>query len=182
MIINNALAMLDIGEDGDPFDNEIIKSLVGARTGRAAREKKFYSILHDNIVKKYEDDKPARDSKEKKLTALRDHLYTNGWTKRTFDVIDRKRENNYLVTTVDLWTGRGFQLGHKVAGAEFTDKNTFLQFPNDNIFNSAHDITEGYWIEYGSWVADMMEQNPDTDIDAFEDTLKFCEIMEDRLI
>jgi hypothetical protein len=69
-----------------------------------------------------------------------------------------------------------------VAGAEFTDKNTFLQFPNDNIFNSAHDITEGYWIEYGSWVTDMMEQNPDTDIDAFEDTLKFCEIMEDRLI
>lgn len=182
VVINEALNLLAIPESGDPMDNTCIKALKENSTGRKSRETHFYSVLHNTIVEKYKTSKGARESKERKLLKLRAYLTEHGFNKRTFDVIDRKRESVYTLTTVNLMNGSGFELGHKVAGAEFTDDNTFLQFPNDNRFNSAHNIDEGYWIEYGSWVSEMMEQNPDVDVDAFEDTLKFCEIMADNLI
>lgn len=182
VVINEVLDMLVIPNSGDPMDNPIIKSLKENSTGRKSRETFFYSVLHNRIVEKHKTSKGARESKDRKLLKLRAHLAEHGFNKRTFDVIDRKRESVYTLTPVNLMTGSGFELGHKVAGAEFTDDNTFLQFPNDNRFNSAHDIDNGYWIEYGSWVSEMQRQNPDVDIDAFEDTLKFCEIMADNLI
>lgn len=182
VVINEALEMLNIPNSGDPMDNPIVKSLKENSTGRKSRETFFYSVLHNRIVEKYKTSKGARESKDRKLLKLRAYLTEHGFNKRTFDVIDRKRESVYTLTTVNLMNGSGFELGHKVAGAEFTDDNTFLQFPNDNRFNSAHDIDEGYWIEYGSWVSEMQKQNPDVDVDAFEDTLTFCSIMADNLI
>ena len=181
-VVNTAIELLAIPSSGDPKDNPVIKNLNEHQTGRAAREKYFYTVLHKTIVKQYDHNKGARESKERKLLQLRAYLSERGFNKRTFDVIDRKRAGTYSITTIDLMTGRGFELGHKVAGAEFTDDNTFLQFPNDNRFNSAHDITNGYWIEYGSWVSEMKEQYTDVHVDAFEDTLTFCELMEDTLI
>jgi len=181
-LINEALTLLAIPANGDPMDNPHIKNLKNVTTGRSAREKYFYRVLHDQMVTNHKSTKSARESKDKKLLELRAHLAEHGFNKRTFDVIDRKRESVYTVTTVNLMNGKGFELGHKVAGHEFTDDNTFLQFPNDNRFNSARNCHDGYWIEYGSWVQEMKEQNPEVDEDAFEDTLTFCTIMADRLI
>lgn len=181
-VITTAIKLLSYPEGTDPMENDMISSLKLESTGRSTREEFFYSILHKTMVNKYKNNKGARESKTKKLLALRAHLTENGFNKRRFEVIDRKREGNYVLTTIDLMTGQGLELGHMVAGGEFTDNNTFLQFPNDNRFNSAHDITHGYWIEYGSWVSEMREQYPDVDDEAFEDTLTFCSIMADNLI
>lgn len=182
VVINEALELLVIPPSNDPMDNSTIKALKENSGGRKSRETFFYSVLHQRIVDKYKTSKGARESKERKLLKLRAYLAEHGFNKRTFDVIDRRRESVYTLTQVNLMTGHGFELGHKIAGADFTDDNTFLQFPNDNRFNSAHDIHEGYWIEYGTWVQDMKQHNPDVDEDAFEDTLTFCQIMADQLI
>lgn len=181
-VISTALSLLQYPEGSDPMENPVINSLKLESTSRATREDFFYSVLHKKMVEKFKNSKGARESKTSKLLSLRAHLTEHGFNKRRFQVIDRKRDTGYVITEIDLMTGKGLELGHKVAGAEFTDKNTFLQFPNDNRFNSAHDITNGYWIDYGSWVTDMKEKYPDVDEEAFEDTLTFCSIMADKLI
>lgn len=182
LIITTALDnLLQYDASTDPLNNNTISALVKHTTGRSTRETYFYTKLHTLMIEKFKN-KDARESKSQKLLELRDHLYENGFEKRRFDVIDRTRAGSYVITRVDLLEGRGFELGHKIAGAEFTDENTFLQFPNDNKFNSAHNIGAGYWIEYGSWVLEMKKKYSDVDEEAFENTLTFCEIMADKLI
>lgn len=182
LVITTALDMLSFSGK-DPRENPVIDSLLKATTGRAAREKHFYSVLHKTCVNKYKGESPARTSKRKKLTTLQNYLYDNGWDRgSTFSVIDRTRESAYVVTTINLETGKGFQLGHKTAGAQTTDVNTFLQFEKDNNFNSAHDIEEGYWIRYGEAIQEMYDSGIITDEDAYENTMEFCAIMADVLI
>jgi len=188
-VVNTAIEMLELGPNDDIENNDVLVNLLSRKAGRGCREENFYTPLQTKLMKEFKNDQlSGRTVKKNKLNSLMSLLGNGGFTQSTFTVVDRVGENEYTYTTVNLNTGDGFQLGHKVSrknGGRADAPNTFLQFPNDNIHNSSDNIEEGYWAVYKKWVVKIEKEQknlPQDEKEHFALTKQFCDILGDNLI
>lgn len=188
-VVNRAVDMLEIGINGQIEDNPIVTNLTARKTGRNCREENFYTPLQEEMTKEFKNEVVSgRAMKQAKMAKLQALLSNNGIEDRIITIVDRIGTKDYTYTEVNLVTGDGFQLGHKVSrknGGRDTTDNTFLQFPQDNIHNSSDDIDEGYWSDYSKWVTkiEKAQKNlPKNEKEYFAITKKFCNILGDTLI
>jgi hypothetical protein len=180
LLVDEALLMLHVDKDADALDNSLITTLRDEATSAITRHKHYFTPLYKNVLKKIKDNKKnrgARSAKTDKLSTLSGVLADVGM-EEVFSVMDRTSETEYRITTVNLKTGSGLQLGHINPGAEFTDENTFLQFEKDNNFNQNRKIQKDYWKQYKKWATTAWKGSTDEDdTEAYENTIQFCNIM-----
>lgn len=183
-VVSEAIEWLTLMVNEDISDNKIVHTLWMKRADRNTREVNFYTPLQEKLTKEFENEKVSEKSLRKaKLTKLEAVLSEGGLTNRQFIVVDREGDTAYSYSEVSVRTGQGFHLGHKVSrmnGGRMNADNTFLQFENDNIYNTSNNITEGYWSTYLSWLISIEKSEKrltDAQKEHFKTTKMFCEIM-----
>lgn len=188
-IVDRAIDMLELSKNDDIEDNPVVETLLARKASRIRREEHFYTILQTELLTEFKNESiSGRHAKKAKVTKLQSLLTENGIESRELTVVDRNGKNSYTYTTINLVTGDGFQIGHKVSrkhGGRSTGENTFLQFPADNVYNSSDDIEEGYWTQYKKWVETVEKSQkklPKVEKEYFANTKRFCEILGNSLI
>lgn len=182
MVVDEAIKMLTIPKGGTPMDNKLLVILKEDGTTANLRHKYFFYPLYKKVLAEIKGNKPQRSGRASKTDklAILSGVLAEGDMPTSFTVMDRVREDHHQITTINLITGDGFELGHIKAGTSDNEENIFLQFKKDNKFNSAFDITPEYWSDYLTWATRVykeLEVVSTEDEEAYQNTLQFCTLM-----